>query len=325
MSRFDKRFCWADLHLSAPYLPDVPKITDPVKRRGIGMNVDSYFTVGRGHEVCQDYAIAKIYGQESLPGCWHQHRPYLIVSDGCSGSPQTDVGARILAHMAEKLVCESYAANSMLSWESFGIVTIAQAQVCAKAMGLPLQCLDATLLVGFEKEAENNGLTIYMYGDGHVLGISSDKKEPTLSCLTIKYDHSAPYYLTYTTDMYRRDAYRKEGINRHEILNWTESEKDGSAEIKYLNSAEAENVHFRSYDEYKYIALGSDGLGAFMNSQTGESYEDQMVMDSFLNFKNTKGEFVKRRVKRAMRDLEREQHIVPGDDVSLAVLQVNDS
>lgn len=278
------------------------------------MNVDSYFTVGKGHAVCQDYALAKMYNPPGSPP-WLQ-RPYLIVSDGCSSSPQTDVGARILAHMAEKQIRKSYEINSTLSWEDFGLLTIAQAQACTNIMGLPTQCLDATLLVGFE--STNNVLTIYMYGDGYILGVSSDEEKAELSCTTVKYDHSAPYYLTYLIDSHRRAAYQNQNIRRHQISGWM----GDSIKQQLKQYPEDSNIFFRSYDKYKYIALGSDGLGAFTDSQTGKSYEDHMVMDSFLSFKNTKGEFVKRRVKRAMRDLEREQHIIPGDDVSIAVLEV---
>lgn len=277
------------------------------------MNVDSYFTIGKGHAVCQDYAIAKMHGSSSSPEPGYImrdiQRPYLIVSDGCSSSPQTDVGARILAHIAEKLVCESYEINFILSWETFGMVTIAQAQLCARAMGLPMQCLDATLLVGFERK---EGLSIYMYGDGHILGISSDKY-PQYRHTTIKYDHSAPYYLTYTIDPYRKDAYDSKSIYRHQIDSWAVDNK--------VYSPELENSFFYPYDDYKYIAIASDGLSALTNLQTGEPYPDHTVMDTFLAFKNTKGEFVKRRVKRAMRDLE-EQQIIPGDDVSIAVLEI---
>lgn len=276
------------------------------------MNVDSYFTVGKGHAFCQDYAIAKMHGTAS----YSHHRPYLIVSDGCSSSPQTDVGARILAHCAERLIQEMYDTNTMLPWEVFGMQVISQAQVCADVMGLQRNCLDATLLVGFECILKSvcDGMTFYIYGDGHVLGLCHAQ---SLYYMTTKYDHSAPYYLTYMTDLYRRGIYLDQGINRYKrsLADEVEGLK-GSIE-----HVEAQNILFLPYDNYKFLAIGSDGLSSFINTRTGEPCLGHTIMNSFLNFKNTKGEFVKRRVKRAMRDLEKDEQIVPGDDVSLAVLQ----
>lgn len=285
------------------------------------MNVDSFFTAGRGHPVCQDYAMAKLHGEGSfpIPDRWYGHRPYLIVSDGCSSSPQTDVGARILVHIAEKFIREMYDRDSMLSWEAFGVVVITQAQLCAKIMGLPYNCLDATLLVGFETtnlyktySKDQFGLTIYIYGDGHVLGVPAKEEEESYY-MAVEYDQNAPYYLTYLTDTYRRKLYLDQGILRYK--------NSSNRRQKVVEPPASPNMLHLSYKDYKYIALGSDGLSAFMNSQTGESYPGAEIMNSFLSFKNTKGEFVKRRVKRAIRDLERDKDIIPGDDVSIAVLE----
>src|SRR5215203_2249321 len=56
------------------------------------MNTDCFFNIGATHSVCQDYVVAS---------------PYLILSDGCSSSPDTDIGARLLVKAAER-VCGKY-------------------------------------------------------------------------------------------------------------------------------------------------------------------------------------------------------------------------
>ena len=44
---------------------------------------DAHFVMGRGHSVCQDYALATARSA--------------VVCDGCSSSRASDVGARVIA------------------------------------------------------------------------------------------------------------------------------------------------------------------------------------------------------------------------------------
>jgi hypothetical protein len=60
------------------------------------MNCDSYFELGTNHEHCQDYVIH---------GCVNNYC-FLIGSDGCSSSAQSDVGARLLCHTAKAKLTE---------------------------------------------------------------------------------------------------------------------------------------------------------------------------------------------------------------------------
>jgi hypothetical protein len=54
------------------------------------MNANHYFSIGKDHAICQDYAISKLINNG---GC-------AILSDGCSSSPSTDIGSRLLAMAA---------------------------------------------------------------------------------------------------------------------------------------------------------------------------------------------------------------------------------
>ena len=48
--------------------------------------LDAYYTIGRLHLFCEDYAL---HGWEPVP--------HLILADGCSAAPDSDLGARLLA------------------------------------------------------------------------------------------------------------------------------------------------------------------------------------------------------------------------------------
>ena len=56
------------------------------------MNADHYYTIGNSHSVCQDYAISGLV----------ENGAYAILSDGCSSSPDVDVGARMLSLSAKE-------------------------------------------------------------------------------------------------------------------------------------------------------------------------------------------------------------------------------
>ncbi|MFN2514557.1 MAG: protein phosphatase 2C domain-containing protein, partial [Pyrinomonadaceae bacterium] len=125
------------------------------------MNVDSAFIIGATHAVCQDYAVAG----NGLPT--HQARdenspaaPYLILSDGCSSSPDTDIGARLLVKAAEQILLVYRPLASELP--EMHKESAQRALTWAGLAGLSPQVVDATLL------------TAHVRGDELILGCSGD-------------------------------------------------------------------------------------------------------------------------------------------------------
>src|SRR5215208_7219869 len=102
--------------------------------RCLAMNANSVFNIGATHAVCQDYVIARSRAPHG--------GPYVVMSDGCSSSPDTDVGARLLVKAIDQMlvrtaprdVCKLHkeCARTALGW--------------AELIGLPAQAVDATLL-----------------------------------------------------------------------------------------------------------------------------------------------------------------------------------
>ena len=56
------------------------------------MNANSAINIGATHSLCEDYVIAQSEGH------------YVILSDCCSSSPDTDIGARLLVKAAENIL-----------------------------------------------------------------------------------------------------------------------------------------------------------------------------------------------------------------------------
>ena len=62
------------------------------------MNADSAVNIGSTHSLCQDYVIARN----------PDRAPYVVLSDGCSSSNDTDIGARLLVRaMDQRLVANA--------------------------------------------------------------------------------------------------------------------------------------------------------------------------------------------------------------------------
>jgi DNA-directed RNA polymerase delta subunit len=69
-------------------------------------------------------------------------------------------------------------------------------------------------------------------------------------------------------------------------------------------------------DIKSYLVM-SDGTESFVNRETGERIHYQQILNEFSSFKNTNGEFIKRRVGRAIEDLVK-TNIYNTDDISVA-------
>src|SRR6266496_2217714 len=126
------------------------------------MNADSAFIIGASHTVCQDYAVAghSLLTQRA-PDINSAATPYIILSDGCSSSPDTDIGARLLVKAAEQILLAPLRplANELAEMHK---ESARRALLWAGIAGLQPQALDATLL------------TVHFSDDGLILGCSGD-------------------------------------------------------------------------------------------------------------------------------------------------------
>ncbi len=97
------------------------------------MHADSVYVIGDGHQVCEDYARSGCFSdmwisEDGLRSAVH----YALVSDGCSGSKDTDIGSRLIINAAERMIHEC---GSVLNRDALiGIVVTANAT--RRLMGL---------------------------------------------------------------------------------------------------------------------------------------------------------------------------------------------
>jgi hypothetical protein len=275
------------------------------------MNADAYFTIGKTHEVCEDYALAG--------------NGFAVLSDGCSGSTRTDFGARFLALSAENwLEQEHKTPGEILDIPNNAL---RQARNMVKVASLPSECLDATLAYIFADELYAN---VVLAGDGVV---AARRRSGGVEVFCVDYLSGAPAYLNYTTDRVRRELYlyQDQGFQLTAYLpdgdgvHW----QRGSQEVVTPGAGLAPHNFIFDLEKYDIVAVMSDGAMSFQRAVvndlgTSRHFEDVPVTDvveQLMAIKSPAGKFVARRCKRFLKNCAKKgwHH---NDDLSMAALHI---
>lgn len=270
------------------------------------MHADTFFTGGTGHKVCQDYAR---HGR--MP---EDNRVYAIVSDGCSSSPDTDVGARILTLSAAQCI------EGNLPWRTTPD-SLRPRDIALIAMGrvpppVSLNCLDATLLIA---EETFDGVRVWVCGDGVIVAREREDQKWGI----IDFDCGGyPTYLTYTVDENRMARFLEERHGKRTIRKLQDGKshlirEDFPFEDPLRGGAYIFEAPLRSFD---FVAILSDGVHSFQQKDTLESVPAFKVIERIMAFKSMTGEFVTRRVKRFLQKECAELGWSHYDDFSIAAI-----
>jgi hypothetical protein len=240
-------------------------------------HADGYFAIGKSHKVCQDYVR---FG--TLPN----GRAYTIVSDGCSSSKDTDIGARLLVLTTEAFIVENLVGYDGLN---FGAI-ITQARIHSDRLGLDRTCLDATLMIAVETE---NDILVYKMGDGV---IATRWRGGSLSYWYNEFTSGAPYYPNYLCDQPRHESYM---ANADQPIVYTTGFADRSTKMPlplehYINNICVPIV--MSKDVIDLVVLMTDGALSFRNDL--ESVAVSNIVRQIVDVKVPTGEFMVRRAKR---------------------------
>lgn len=247
-------------------------------------SVDHFLKIGSTHEVCQDYVIS---GTDPVP--------HVILADGCSSSEESDIGARLLAHSARvwlRLAGPHAGAGDYARIES-AIVT--HANGIAGPLGLSPSALDATLVLAYLSE---DRVVVHVFGDGFVALADTGGG---CRVIDISFPGNAPYYPSYRLDPGRDHAYRSQYYSK--TVGMRILPPDGPVSFAF------------PVTDYPVILVASDGLDSFVDMSGGKIGPDA-VARRFSQFKSLKGSFLKRRIKRAVRDFEKDG-ISHYDDLSV--------
>lgn len=244
------------------------------------MHLDTFFTMGKSHKVCEDYAICKSDFITNL----------FAISDGCSSSIDTDIGSRILLKLLLTHALPTNPTYASFLWSSASHVI--------EQLGMPLSCLDATINFGYTKEINGIfGVEVITIGDGFIV---AQRNDSGFDIIEIDYDQNAPYYLTYIFDDDRNQEFMK--LNQTKKVSIYTYDSAGTF-IKSCISDADDNTSVDKFSkswfplsDYKSISVFSDGLKTFINNDPSQPKMDfgKMVKE-LITFPVSSGEFVKRR------------------------------
>jgi len=272
------------------------------------MSTDIYYGIGKSHEVCEDHA---------LRGVTKDGKEFVIISDGCSSSENTDIGAGILANCAAKRLKELPSIDYM-NYYDFGRSVIHLACDVAALMQMNVGCLDATLLL-----AVDAGEFVYAasYGDGCILTVTWDR---SIRATKIEYRNNKPFYLSYLYHGDRLRAYQNENDDEFsKVLQVMRVKPDVSVTKTNVPYDDPSTWCF-SKEVFEFVIIGSDGITSFKNSNPHNwGPSENEVLENVVAFKNCKGRFLSRRIRRMISDYAKE-NIFNYDDVSLGVIKVEE-
>lgn len=236
--------------------------------------------------ICEDYIR---HGSDPLP--------YVVLSDGCSSSEHTDIGARILVNQSIRYL------NTGLPINDLSGVIGSTSQIINNALGLKKESLYGTLMFLYY---DNDSITVKSFGDGNIILINDQndieiynlayvsKNEEKVSLI------NAPFYLCYGLD---KDKLTYERNFPNSFLRIQAYCNDTLISTQYCNYMYP--FYMPILKGYKAAFITSDGIESF-----GNNFLE--VIKDITDFKNTKGEFLKRRMKRVIK-----KHGKHYDDISI--------
>ena len=249
--------------------------------------LDSYYTIGKVHWYCQDYVCQG----------W-QPFPHVILADGCSASPNSDVGARLLVLNARQELAR-YAQIprdgpelATQHWD-LGRRIIQRAARQARELDLNPEVLDATLLVAW-----CDGATVYvhLYGDGC---IATRRADGELTVIEVEYAENAPYYLSYLLEPDRQVLYQEAVGNPEaaQTIHYRSQAADVSSRQERFDTPVAFSFDLATFPT---VAVATDGLHSFISAETGQRVELLEVAQAMFDFGDLQGTFVMDRLQNTL-------------------------
>ncbi len=293
------------------------------------VHVDCAFRMGKTHLVCQDYA-AVATGEF----------PCVVLADGCSGSPNTDIGARLLARSALAHIANSSQSEGATStqnspsprlfWEKgpgvegnllyYHQQAICAARSYAASLQLSDTACDATLLTLIAGELQ---WLASVFGDGVV---AAQNRAGEMEVTVVSYPGGYPFYPNYLADDARRQVLLQQAESTRQIETFCINSW-GLVTAKHSEICAADDpcsFVTGSIADYWWVAILSDGVHSFYTTEPGAGRANtalplETVLPELLNFKTSGGQFAQRRMQKFQQQCASRgwQH---HDDVAMGVI-----
>lgn len=297
--------------LSFPVFPVSPVVK--LLLEGEMINVDCAFRMGKAHLVCQDYA-AGTAGEF----------PCVVLADGCSGSPDTDIGARLLVKTAQRFApdlpnpCQEEFCGRLETYHNRGVQA---ARLMGEDLCLSDMALDATLLT---LAVRDGSWFASLFGDGAVA--AKVRGQDAFEVTVVSYPGGYPYYPNYLADPERRKTLLTQENSGRVVETFQISQQD---EQELCSETYPADFHCHTIQgelaDYEWVAVLSDGIHSFTevrDTPTGRTNAPvplAVVLRELLAFKTSGGQFAQRRMQKFQQQCAARgwQH---HDDVTMGVI-----
>lgn len=284
------------------------------------LSADHHFSIGQEHvnsgKPCQDHALSVA----------NEHMACAVISDGCSTGGETDMGARVLT-FATIAAVRAYNARHMGAQTDVGVVSEVDTQqrivlgTVREALGLARDDMLATCGYAF---LTRDGAIVHLAGDGVMAVKYRDGR-----IVLLRYDWGAtPFYPQYREEHGGAGYVREHGTPDTPALieeEWCYTpgaeqsfEKTGVHAFTVEAGMRGVTKEFPDAcvrDDIEVIAVFTDGVLRVDHVD----WKDAVL--ALLSFKTMAGQFVKRRLNRALKDF-RAVGKGPLDDIAYAVVHV---
>lgn len=285
------------------------------------LHTDSHYLIGSSHSVCEDYAIDGSFDFSK------KTVSFGIVSDGCSQSSDSDVGARVVAwfmkrHFTRLLTCDPFWYEDIFVNPEIGSfngnldLSVVEMSFGKNYAIFPESndFLDATAWLAAVCDGR-----AFVFGTGDGALVVKRKSGTTIYCVT--YESSAPFYLNYRLNKKREENYLKTFGGVY-ILSTISIKADGTKSVIHKECPYNQPFMFKFADSeddpIQTISVCSDGFKTYLG------VSDDVLLGSLewavtrmIDYPTVEGVFV----ERSMRFLERQdfkKQIHHLDDISMA-------
>lgn len=273
-------------------------------------SADNYFHIGALHlsngKPCQDYVDVKDLGSSMLA----------VLSDGCSSGGRTDLGSRIVVLSGLLALEKSITSESSQRVNCF---LKEQSELLNKSKLLLSLDFSDLLATSIALQVSKSGAEIYVQGDGAIV---FKYRNSAMRVLTFSWENNQPYYPAYellnSADFYAAHSATPMTQSEYRI---DDTGQVVSVETCVFSISEICPLLHLSYsleefgDDLEYIAILSDGCEQI----DGLKWLD--FVQECLAFKTIKGDFLKRRMIRLLKNMTQNGQRVM-DDISMAVIRI---
>lgn len=285
---------------------------------------DAYFTIGQAHIIsgkpCQDYAIAEHTDPDGA---------IAVVSDGCSGGRNTDVGSRVIALATAGVLKTHWSGHhDAPTLDDANIIATASDKVMLdiqSALGCHLEDMLATRLyaylgaIGGIAHVQGDGVIAWREANDTIIARRYEWRDPSNP-----QRQTPPFYPIYSDDTYQgfTDYYGGDSAALAFHCDEVRFTGDGIISHSTVVSTIAEGIRGGIVllpPSTRTVAVFTDGITQIQEADRKDVLWSNAVKE-MLTFKSTTGEFAKRRMMHYVKQSRRQGGSGPLDDLSYAVL-----